>query len=164
MSSAHVALSRAFALAGLAVGLATRPAHAGPPWISIEIPANPLDATSRGALLLAHAFHHGDPVALPVSGTAEGLVDGRRRSVTLEFAPTSRRGVYALRYAPPGEGSWILVIRVTQGTATATAFVRIVDGEVASVRVPTVDRGGPAQVTAREVEQALREHAGERGE
>jgi hypothetical protein len=157
MIAIRAAVPRALALAALAVCVAPRPAHAGPPWISIEIPANPLDPTSRGALLLVHAFHHGTPMAFPVSGTAEGVVDGRRRTVRLEFAPTSRTGVYALRYAPPREGSWILVIRVTQGTASATALVRIVDGEVASVRVPTVGRGGPAQVSERDVERTVRE-------
>ena len=159
MITVHAALPRALALAALAVCGTARLAHAGPPWISIEAPANPLDPTSRGALLLVHAFHHGTPVGLPVSGTAEGLVDGQRRTVALEFTPTSRPGVYALRYQPPREGSWILVIRVSQGTAGATAIVRITDGEVAGVRVPTVDRGGPAQVSARDVEEALRRHA-----
>lgn len=156
MITIRAAVPRALALAALAVCLAPRPAHAGPPWISIEVPANPLDPTSRGALLLVHAFHHGTPMAFPVSGTAEGVVDGRRRTVKLEFTPTSRTGVYALRYDPPREGSWILVIRVTQGTATATALVRIADGAVASVKVPTVDRGGPAQVSERDVESVLR--------
>jgi hypothetical protein len=159
MFAIHSAMPRALALAAVAMCGTAAPAHAGPPWISIEMPANPLDPTSRGALLLVHAFHHGSPIALPVSGTAEGLVDGRRRTVTLAFTPTSRPGVYALRYEPPREGSWMLVIRVTQGSATATAFVALADGAVASVRVPTVDRGGPAQVSARDVEEALREHA-----
>ena len=159
MITVHAALPRALALAALAVCGTARLAHAGPPWISIETPANPLDPTSRGALLLVHSFHHGTPVAIPVSGTAEGLVDGRRRTVALEFTPTSRPGVYALRYQPPREGSWILVIRVTQGPGdAATAIVRIADGEVAGVRVPT-DGRGPAQVSARDVEDALRQHA-----
>ena len=38
----------------------------GPPWISIEYPANPYDSGSRGAFLLVHAFHHGTPVSFPV--------------------------------------------------------------------------------------------------
>ena len=146
-----ITIHAALALATLTV--------AGPPWISIEAPANPLDPTSRGALLLVHAFHHGTPVGLPVSGTAEGLVDGQRRTVALEFTPTSRTGVYALRYQPPREGSWILVIRVTQGPGdAATAIVRIEGGEVAGVTVPTAE-GRPVQVSARDVEDALRRHA-----
>ena len=30
----------------------------GPPWISIEYPANPLDPSTRGGYLLVHTFHH----------------------------------------------------------------------------------------------------------
>src|SRR5438128_4813969 len=69
----------------------------GPPWISIEYPANPYDSASRGAFLLVHAFHHGTPVNFPVLGTAEGLVNGARRTISLEFQATSRPGVYALQ-------------------------------------------------------------------
>ena len=70
---------------------------AGPPWISIEYPVNPFDRTTRGAHLLVHAYYHGTPVAYPVSGTAEGIVNGERRTMTLRFETTSRTGVYALR-------------------------------------------------------------------
>ncbi len=41
----------------------------GPPWISIEIPANPMDAAARGAAMLVHAYHHGNPAGYSVSGT-----------------------------------------------------------------------------------------------
>ena len=158
MIALRAAMPRALALAALAIATIARPAHAGPPWISIEMPANPLDPTSRGALLLVHAFHHGTPMMFPVSGTAEGVVDGQRRSVKLEFTQTSRTGVYALRYEPPREGSWILVIRVTQGpNDAATALVRIRDGAVTGVSVPAAG-GRPAQVSARDVEDALRAH------
>lgn len=157
MIAFHAALP--LALAALASVGTARSTMLGPPWISIEVPANPLDPTTRGALLLVHAFHHGAPMAFPVSGTAEGVVDGQRRTVKLEFAATSRTGVYALRYEPPREGAWILVIRVSQGpNDDATALVRIKDGAVTGVSVPS-ERGRPAQVSARDVEEALRDHA-----
>src|SRR4051812_48780748 len=73
---------------------ALRIAAAGPAWISIETPVNPYDASTRGAYLVVHAYHHGDPSSNPVSGTAEGLVNGERRSVALEFTPTSRPSAY----------------------------------------------------------------------
>jgi len=159
MITIFAAAPTALALAALAVHGPARPAVLGPPWISIEVPANPLDPTTRGALLLVHAFHHGTPMMFPVSGTAEGVVDGQRRTVKLEFAQTSRTGVYALRYEPPREGSWLLVIRVTQGpNDAATALVRIRDGAVTGVSVPAAN-GRPAQVSARDVEEALRARA-----
>src|SRR5207245_3417023 len=95
--------------------LAATPALAGPPWISIELPANPFDAATRGAFLVVHAFHHGTAVSFPIEGTAEGLVSGERRSIKLEFTRTGQDGAYALRKQWPSEGTWTLVIRVIAG-------------------------------------------------
>src|SRR5205814_2133491 len=76
----------------------------GPPWISIELPVNPYDQSQRGAFLLVHSFHHGTAMGYIVTGTAEGIVKGERRTVKLEFSGTGREGVYALRQTWPNEG------------------------------------------------------------
>ena len=138
----------------------------GPPWISIEYPVNPYDRTTRAAYLLVHAFHHGTPVDFPVSGTAEGIVNGQRRTVSLEFGRTSRPGVYALAKRWPDEGTWTLLIAVAQGPADKVfAVVDIArGGEVASVRVPTRRQSGesvplPAPVAMSEIEASLRSRA-----
>ena len=148
----------------LAVALGTS-AYAGPPWISIELPANPYYATTRDAFLLVHAFHHGTPVGFPIEGSAEGIVNGERRSVKLEFAATSRSGVYALRQQWTADGTWTLVIRAVQGPAdAATAVVELGPGnEVIAVRVPTRRQGGwtvPAGVAMEDIDRALRARAG----
>ncbi len=147
--------------------LSTGPASSlvGPPWIAIEYPANPLDRTTRGAYLLVHAFHHGTPVGLPVRGSAEGIVDGKRRTVSLDFTTTSRPGVYALKRQWPENGRWMLVITVRQGESDegATALVRLAPtGEIASVEVPSRQQDGwtiPTAVSRRDVESALARHA-----
>lgn len=145
----------------------------GPPWISIEYPANPYDSASRGAYLLVHAFHHGTPVNFPVSGTAEGIVSGARRTISLEFTATSRPGVYALRKQWPSDGTWTLVLAVSQGEGDAARRDRdgnvvkaVVDigenGEVAGVKVPTRQQGAwrvPAPVSMAEIEASLRARA-----
>jgi len=155
--------------AALAFLLAAAPAApaalVGPPWISIEYPVNPYDASMRGAFLLVHAFHHGTPVGIPIDGTAEGIVNGERRTVRLEFSETSRPGVYALKQMWPGQGVWTLVIRATQGPQdAATAVVELAaDGQIASVKVPTARRGEwtvPAAVSMADVEAALQARAG----
>lgn len=154
-------------LAILALFLAAAPAATvvGPPWISIEYPVNPYDASMRGAFLLVHAFHHGTPVGFPIDGTAEGIVNGERRTVRLEFTETSRPGVYALKQMWSSQGVWTLVIRATQGhDDAATAVVELAaDGRIASVKVPTARRGEwtvPAAVSMADVEAALRARAG----
>src|SRR5262245_38136786 len=134
------------------------PLFAGPPWISIEYPANPLDSSTRGAVLLVHAFHHQTEIDNPVSGTAEGLVNGQRKTVKLDFKRTSRTGVYALANQWGDGGEWALVISVGTGHESgdvAQALVRISGGRVISVDVPTRQANGltiPRGVTAQEVE------------
>jgi hypothetical protein len=159
---------RSLALAVLAGALVAAPALAcptctatsGPPWISIEVPVNPYDPSARGAFLLVHTFHHRLPVGATVTGTAEGIVNGARRSVKLEFKETSREGVYALQQSWPKEGTWTLVI---QANNQASAVVELgPDGEVASVRVPTTERAGwtvPAPVSLADIDAALRARA-----
>jgi len=141
-------------------------AAAGPAWISIEYPANPYDSGSRGAFLLVHAFHHGTPVGFPVSGTAEGLVNGQRRTVSLEFGNTSRPGVYSLRKQWTNDGVWTLLVHVTQGQGEgniATAVVELAaNGQVAKVDVPTTKRDGwivPALVDMKSIEDGLKARA-----
>ncbi len=157
---------RSFALAALAGVLLAAPAFGvkGPPWISIELPANPYDRSTRDAFLLVHAFHHGTAMGFIVSGTAEGVVNGERRSLKLDFTGTAREGVYALKRTWPKEGTWTLVIKTNQGPDdAATAVVDLgPDGDVASIRVPTMQRGEwtvPAPVSLGEIDAALRARA-----
>lgn len=156
---------KALTLAALLTLGAVAPAAAKPSWLSIEFPANPYDASVRGAFLLVHTFHYSSSTAIPIAGTAEGMVNGERRSVTLAFTETSRPGVYALAQTWPKEGTWTLVIRALQGGPAATALVELgAGGDVLGVRVPTrIDARGntlPAEVAMADVDHALRARAG----
>ena len=136
----------------------------GPPWISIEYPVNPYDAATRDAFLVVHAFHHGQPMAFPVSGTAEGLVNGQRRSINLEFTQASRTGEFALRKQWPDQGTWTLVIGALQGPGDrVTAIVDLgAVGQVARVNFPTRKERGwviPARVEMGDVDASLRARA-----
>jgi hypothetical protein len=128
-----------------------------PPWISIESPVNPFDATARGAAMLVHAtFREGPSQLSDLSGTAEGLVNGVRRSIPLRFDVTGQPNVFALRRQWPTDGSWILRINLR----TTSALVMLDrDGNVASVSVPTrVASDGtalPRGVTSKEIDSTL---------
>lgn len=139
----------------------------GPPWISIEYPANPHDRANNGAMLYVHVFHHTQPIAYPIEGTAEGFVNGERRSIKLKFTETARPAVYGLSRQWPTEGVWTLVIKMSRaqnGGDGATAIVELgPDGDIASVRVPTRQQGEwtiPIDVSMAEVDRALRARAG----
>lgn len=133
----------------------------GPPWISIEYPPSPWDRVTRDAFLLVHAYHHSTPADFPVSGKAEGVVDGKRRTIELSFRRTSRAGVFALERQWPEGGRWVLSLGVHQGDFVAGALVKIgADGRVAGVDVPTRRMGSddniPRAISAAEIEAALR--------
>jgi hypothetical protein len=122
--------------AALVLALAT-PALAGPPWISIEYPANPLDPTTRGALLLVRTYHHAAAMAYPVTAVAEGLLDGERRTIELSVEPTSQPGVWVVRGELPEGGSWVVSATLSFGEASVSALVAIgPERELLGIQVP----------------------------
>lgn len=158
-------LLRTFALVTALTITAFSSASAGPPWIAIEYPANPFDRTSRDAFLTVRTYHHGDLQARTVTGTAEGIVNGKRQSMKLDIRPGSQPGMYAVRWQRPAVGRWVLVINSgTAGVSVATAVVEISPtGGVAGVTVPTRAIGGgwisPRPVAASEIDGLLQGRA-----
>ena len=112
---------------------------AGPPWISIEYPANPSDPTTRGAFLLVHSFHHQSVAEAQLSGEAVTWVSGQRRATPLRFETTSRPGVYKLTKQWTDGVPYVLVITAGEGEhGSATALVSVTAaGGVAKVEVPS---------------------------
>ena len=158
-------LLRSFALVTALTLSAFSTALAGPPWIAIEYPANPFDQSSRGAFLTVRTYHHGDLMAKTVTGTAEGVVNGKRQSVRLDIRPGSQAGMYVVRWERPADGRWVLVINSgSQGVIDATAVVEISPtGTVASVTVPTraIANGwiSPRPVASAEIDALLQGRA-----
>jgi hypothetical protein len=156
---------RSFALVTVLTLSAFSTASAGPPWIAIEFPANPFDHTSRDAFLTVRTYHHGELMAKTVTGTAEGVVNGKRQSVRLDIREGSQTGMYVVRWQPPAVGRWVLVINSgNQGITDATAVVEISPtGTVANVTVPTRAIAGgwisPRPVAASEIDALLQGRA-----
>ncbi len=138
-------------------------AASGPPWIAIEYPANPFDPGTRGAFLTVRTYHHGDLMAYDISGTAEGLVNGKRQSTRLDIRRLPQAGMYAVRWQKPAQGSWALLISTTRdGQHMASALVSINSaGRVAGVSVPAdpIENGRwvvPRKIAAAEVDALLK--------
>ena len=141
----------------IATTAAVPPSHAKwPPWISIEAPVNPYDPSTRGAALLVHTLmREGIARVGDVTGTAEGLVGGARKSVALHFDSTGRPGVFALRPQWPTDGTWVLRISLYNTTALVSLDAH---GQVAATRVPTQLQSGimiPRAVADREIDSTL---------
>ena len=136
-------------------------ALAGPPWIAIEYPANPFDQSTRGGYLTVRTYHHGEIMSKTLTGSAEGIVDGKRQSMKLDIRPASRPGMYVVFWQKPATGRWVLVINSgNQGVVDATAVVEISPtGTVAGITVPTRTFGAgwiaPRPVAAAEIDGLL---------
>ena len=135
----------------------------GGPVISIESPVNPYDPSVRGAVLLVHTYHHGDREHMPLTGRAEGLVDGQRRSLDLKLAKSSQAGTHALHKQWGDPGIWTLLITATpenHGGGSVQAAVDIgADGGIERVRVPRTASNAYRTLTAAEIDRDLRERA-----
>ena len=158
-------LLRTFALVMALTLTAFSSVNAGPPWIAIEYPANPFDRASRDAFLTVRTYHHQELMARTVTGTAEGVVNGKRQSMKLDIRPGSQAGTYAVRWQRPATGRWVLVISSGSGGVTdATAVVEISPtGGVAGITVPTRAIGNgwisPRAVAATEIDALLQGRA-----
>lgn len=168
LSSARPSIAGALTFAAAMSAAATlsittaAPAHAGPPWISIELPANPHHASTRDATLLVRSYHHSTALNAPLTGVAEGIVDGKRVSLPLALRSTNQPGVYAVTTPLPKNGTWIMAITLSEsGESTATALVTVDQrGRIVAIDVPsTRTRDGwvvPRSVGQRDIEAALR--------
>ena len=156
---------RSAMLASALILTAFSTALAGPPWIAIEYPANPFDRASRDAFLTVRTYHHGNLLSRTVTGTAEGIVNGKRQTMRLDIRPGSQQGMYVVRWQRPATGRWVLVINSGEkGKVDASAVVEIgANGGIASVTVPTRNAGEgwvvPRAVAAAEIEGLLQGRA-----
>jgi hypothetical protein len=129
-----------------------------PPWVSIETPANPYDATTKNAAFLVRALlRENTPATHDVVGTAEGLVAGARKSIPLRLDATSQPGVFAVTRQWPSEGTWLL--RISLGNTSALVTIDR-SGDIGRVTVPTTPANGsamllPRAVTPREIDAIL---------
>jgi hypothetical protein len=124
----------------------------GPPWVSVE--TRPFGA----AFLVARTFRRDTPMPLPLNGTAEGLVNGRRVSVPLRFEQEGDANSFAVPRTWGAEGVWVLNIGLDAGDHGAAGAVVGIDrsGQSAFVRFPRSPTGVSRKATNGEVDAMLR--------
>ena len=97
-----------------------------------------------------------NPSQAQISGVAEGIVKGVRRSVPLRLVPSATAGAFAVAHDWPQEGSWVLSLTGHCGSATAGAIVPI--GPSGFLRESS--KFFPRAATAAEVDAVLTTLAG----
>jgi hypothetical protein len=134
----------------------------GGPWISIESPVNPYVASQTGGLFVVHTYVHMNPSDLPVTGRAEGLVDGKRRSVPFKLTNSGQMGTYVVRREWGEKGIWTVLVTAMPDAKNGWRIQAVVDvgadGAVEKVSVPR-DGYTPRVLTDADVERGLRDRA-----
>jgi hypothetical protein len=117
--------------------------------------ANPVAAQDFRFKTAAFVFRTegcADSVKPQIGGTAEGLVNGTRRSVPLNVVAASKPGVYAVGQNWPAEGAWVVTLKGTCADANAGAIVPI--GPRGFIREAA--KFYPRPATKAEIEQSLK--------
>jgi hypothetical protein len=155
----------------------TPAALAGTFHVRLEIPTQ-ADARLKDAILIVRPEGCIDSTQAVLRGTAEGWVNGQRRSIPITFMPAGP-GVYAVTRQWPSEGTWILAIAGEARKPTGGAVLRCSrlvafgpEGQVQAERLPDARKLAndlPAQTvyrgfTTKEIETALRSVAGQAAE
>lgn len=99
LASLSSAMLLAFTLTALAGGFQ----------ISVETPARSSDPQFKDVVLVARTFGCHQPADAKLSASAEGFVDGARKSMPVELRSIGS-GVYAIDQQWPSDGRWVLTL------------------------------------------------------
>lgn len=157
----------AFALLGSALLLTiASPAFAGGFQLSLETPSGG-DPQLKDAVLIVRTFGCHQPADAKLSASAEGLINGNRKSLPLELRSIGS-GVYALKQQWPSEGHWVLALTGAYNGMTSSVLVelgangkvipgtRLEEGNLKGVHA----RGVRRTWLAEDIDSALRSTAG----
>lgn len=88
--------------------LMAAPLFGGGFWLQFQTANANAEAKAKHAVLVVRPAGCHNPERAKVKGTAEGLVDGQRRSIPLTLIPLSEPGTYAVAQTWPDTGNWVL--------------------------------------------------------
>ncbi len=108
-----------------AAGLFCADLLAGGFFLTLGNPVASHDLKAKHAVLLVRPDGCQNPVTAKVLGSAEGIVDGQRRSIPLDLVTLSTPGTYAVMRQWPSEGAWVLRLTATFNERTTSALVPV---------------------------------------
>lgn len=99
--------------------------------------ANP-EAQAKHAVLVVRVSSCSHPEKTNIAATAEGVVNGKRRTIPLTLVPLSGTSTYALTRQWPSEGKWVVTLVVAnsdyQWQPSAIVSVNAETADLAQVR------------------------------
>ena len=84
-------------------------------------------AGADGRSIVVRTYRCGTPASFTVHGTAEGVVNGQRRTLPVEISSATEPGVFNVARQWPSEGKWVLVLSV-DGERRVSALVELEPG------------------------------------
>ncbi|MBL8230140.1 MAG: hypothetical protein JNL98_16750 [Bryobacterales bacterium] len=100
-------------------------------WLELGNPVASKDPAAKNAAVLVRAIGCGEPTQAGITATAEGIVNGERKTIPAKLVALGERGLYAVERSWPKEGKWLLHIRGSyMGRDTSTVAHVLANGEV----------------------------------
>ena len=106
-----------------AIAITASPAAAQDFSLQLGPPIAGNSQSNKSSLLVVRPGGCADPARAQITATAEGLVDGTRRSLSLKVAPLPTPGVHAVNKDWPAGGVWLVNVVGTCAGKTAGALV-----------------------------------------
>lgn len=119
--------------------------------------AAPDSKEAQGAVLLVRAYGCVTPEDAELVATAEGIVQGERRSIKLELTHRGA-GVYAIRRQWPQEGVWVLAINgayKAKGMSASALVTLSPSGQIQSKDKGVEVRYSPRRLAKQDIDSAL---------
>jgi hypothetical protein len=91
-----------------------------------------IEGPDRDGIYTARTYSMNKSDALDPWASAEGAIDGHRKSVLIRLEPTSEPGVYRFTRTWPKEGLWVIRLSLGHPPAPATVATLRADGTIRS--------------------------------
>ena len=96
---------------------------AGGFYLQLGNPEANTEAQKAHAVLVIKATGCHDPATAQLTGTAIGLVKGKRQSIPLQFTKLSEAGAFALSQQWPKSGKWVIELVARNGEQYTNTLV-----------------------------------------
>jgi hypothetical protein len=109
--------------AAAVIAAAATVAFAGGFFLELGNPDASPQARARNAVVTLRAVGCGEPAKALVTGTAIGVVNGKRQSIPLSLFSLKEPGMHAVTQQWPAEGQWVLQFVAKEGGRVTSTLV-----------------------------------------